>query len=68
MLALDGLELEIELKGFGPSMVDEVLRVVEGADRLGDVEFTSSNVSILTELRRRQPAATTGPFTPRREP
>jgi len=68
VLAIDGLEFEVELKGYGETMVDRALATVETAGMLDRVEFTSGNVSLLAELRRRQPEATTGLFTPRYEP
>lgn len=67
VLELDGLEFEVELKGYGEGVIDEVLRVVDEAGALDRVEFTSGNVSLLAELRRRREEATTGLFVPRRE-
>ncbi|MCP3990175.1 MAG: hypothetical protein GY724_13950 [Actinomycetia bacterium] len=68
VLEIDQLDFEVELKGCGEGIIDRVLAVIDQADALERVEFTSANVSLLVELQRQRPGAQTGLFTPRREP
>jgi glycerophosphoryl diester phosphodiesterase len=67
VLALDGIHLEIELKGHGKAFVENVLGLVEERGVLDRVEFTSFHLVGLCELRRLAPEARIGLFA-RHEP
>lgn len=71
VLALTGLELEIELKGFGAAFLDRVLETVAAARTSGPepwIEYTTGNVALLARLRRLEPGARTGLFLNGPEP
>jgi glycerophosphoryl diester phosphodiesterase len=68
VVALEGLRLEIELKGYGLAFLDDVLQCVLAADALHRVEFTSFNVPLLLHLKQREPKAQIGLFTHRQQP
>lgn len=63
-----GLELELELKGHGAAFLDHVLQVVDRTAPDAAIEFTSSNVWLLSRLRQLRPNATIGLFTSRPQP
>ena len=63
VLALGGIQFELELKAYGESFVDDVLDAVREAGALGRVEFTGSNVALLLLLKRKEPPATIGMFS-----
>lgn len=62
VLALDEIRFEIELKGHGRQFVERVLATVAGHDALDRVEFTSSHLVALCELRRQAADARIGLF------
>lgn len=63
VLALDGVEFELELKSYGRAFVDRVLAEVASAQVVDRVEFTGSNVPLLLSLKRREPTARIGLFS-----
>ena len=63
VLALDDIEFELELKGYGESFVVDVLDLVKAAGVLKRVEFTASNVALLALMKRREPSAVIGLFS-----
>ena len=63
VLALDDIEFELELKGYGESFVNGVLDAVRKEGALERVEFTGSNVALLLLLKRREPYAIIGMFS-----
>jgi glycerophosphoryl diester phosphodiesterase len=67
VLALDGIDFEIELKGHGKQFVTNVLALVDDHDVVDRVEFTSFHLVALGELRRQAPDARIGLFA-RHEP
>jgi glycerophosphoryl diester phosphodiesterase len=67
-LSSRGLELELELKGHGALFLDRVLDVIDRTAPEATIEFTSSNVWLLSRLRRLNPTATIGLFTQRPQP
>ncbi|MST35387.1 hypothetical protein GHK86_21975, partial [Acidimicrobiaceae bacterium USS-CC1] len=69
VLALPGVELEVELKGL-PSerLVDGVCRAVEASGAAGRVQVTGAEHMVVAEVKRRLPAVTAGLFLPPREP
>jgi glycerophosphoryl diester phosphodiesterase len=67
VLALDAVEFEIELKGFGWDFVAEAVTAVRDAGALDRTEFTSWNTPMLMSLKRRFPLARIGVFSRRRE-
>ncbi|MGH9045997.1 MAG: glycerophosphodiester phosphodiesterase [Acidimicrobiales bacterium] len=67
VLGIDGVELELELKGFGAAFAKGVLEEVLAHDGLGRTEFTSWDLAMLIELKRQRPDARTGLFSRRRE-
>ncbi len=68
VLELEDLDFELEIKGHGPPMLDEVLAAVDNAGVIDRVKFTGWNVHLLAELKRRRPEATTGLFSRQPEP
>jgi glycerophosphoryl diester phosphodiesterase len=68
VLALPDLELELEAKFFDRSDLEAVVVEVDAAGVFDRVEFTSSNTPMLMALKRTEPAARIGVFSPRREP
>ena len=68
VLALDGLELELELKGYGVSFLDTVLNLTDEAQAYKRIEFTSSNLFLLARLKAIRPQARIGMFNKRPEP
>jgi glycerophosphoryl diester phosphodiesterase len=68
VVALDGLELELDLKGTDRAFLARVLAVVRAADAFDRAEFTSGDTPMLMALKAMEPAARFGLFTPRREP
>ena len=67
VLAIDDVEFELELKGFGPQLLSDVLAAVRDSDALGRTEFTSWNIPMLLALKDRCPEARLGLFSRRRE-
>jgi glycerophosphoryl diester phosphodiesterase len=67
VLALEQLEFELELKGYGEELVDGVLGEVTTAGVLDRVEFTGWNLPLLGLLHRKEPAARIGLFSNRRQ-
>jgi len=67
VLSLDGLEFELELKGFGAAFLEAAVAAVVAHDALGRTEFTSFNLPMLVALKRAFPEARLGLFTRRRE-
>lgn len=68
VLALEGLEFELEIKSFTrPAMLD-VIDAVKQAGVLELVEFTSWNTPMLMALKDECPEARIGIFSRRREP
>jgi glycerophosphoryl diester phosphodiesterase len=65
VLALDGIDFEVELKGHGKGLVERVLAVVNDCGVLDRVEFTSFHLTALCELRRQAPDACVGLFARR---
>lgn len=66
VLGLDGVELEVELKGYGAQFVGRVIDEVKAAQVLDRVEFTGWNLPLLALLKRREPSARVGLFSSRR--
>jgi glycerophosphoryl diester phosphodiesterase len=66
VLALEDLDFELELKGFTPQYLDDLLDVVLTAGALERSEFTSWNSLMLQALKAQHPSARVGLFTPRR--
>lgn len=67
VLALDGVQFELELKGYGEAFVDAVLAAVHRAGVLDRVEFTGADPVLVALLRQRDPRATTGRFSAPRQ-
>jgi glycerophosphoryl diester phosphodiesterase len=67
VLAIDGIELELELKGFGAAFLEATVETVAAHGALGRTEFTSSNLPMLVALKRWHSEARLGLFTRRRE-
>jgi glycerophosphoryl diester phosphodiesterase len=67
VLAIEGVELELELKGFGAAFLEAAVETVIARGALGRTEFTSSNLPMLVALKRAHPDARLGLFTRRRE-
>jgi len=63
VLALNDIQFELELKGYGESFIEGVLDTVRDAGVLERVEFTGSNVALLLLLKRKEPSATIGMFS-----
>ena len=63
VLALSGLEFELELKSDGPGFLDHVLDTVDRVAPHAWIEFTSSNVSLLERLKKVCPTARVGLFS-----
>jgi glycerophosphoryl diester phosphodiesterase len=68
LVAIGSLECELELKGYGRSFLDCVLRFVDDTDTYNRVEFTSSNLLLLARLKSLRPHARIGLFNKRPEP
>jgi glycerophosphoryl diester phosphodiesterase len=68
VLAIEGIELELELKGFGATFLEAAVETVVARGALGRTEFTSFNLPMLVALKRAHPEARLGLFTRRREP
>ena len=68
VLALSGLEFELELKGYGFSFLEGVLHLTDEAAAFDRIEFTSSNVLLLVRLKSLRPHARIGMFNRRPEP
>lgn len=68
VLALQGLEFEVELKCFTMEGILAVLDEVQRAGLVDRTEFTSWNTPMLMALKERCPEATIGIFSRRREP
>jgi len=66
VLALDALELEVELKAFSRDFMARTVKAVEEAAALDRTEFTSWNTPMLMALRQDFPGARIGIFSPRR--
>lgn len=67
VVALDALELEVELKSSTADALQAAVEAVERADSLDRTEFTSWNTPMLIHLKQRWPAARIGLFSRRRE-
>jgi glycerophosphoryl diester phosphodiesterase len=67
VLALDSIEFEVELKGFGADLMMGAVAAVVDAGALDRTEFTSWNTPMLMALKERFPAARIGLFSPHRE-
>lgn len=65
VLALEGVELELELKGYGAEFLVRVIDAVRAAQAWDRVEFTGWNLSLLALLKRREPLARIGLFSSR---
>jgi glycerophosphoryl diester phosphodiesterase len=61
----DTCEYELELKGFNKEFVREVLKLVHSFGLLSKCEFTSSSQLLLNVLKRIEPDAKIGYFTPK---
>ena len=68
VLVLDGLDFELEIKGYSAGVVDAVLAAVDAAAVFGRVKFTGWNVTLLAEIKRRRPEAHIGHFSKQPEP
>ena len=68
VLQLDGLDFELELKGYGLQFLQSVLACVAEHDAFDRIEFTSSNVPLLGLLKRQLPAAQVGFFSQPKHP
>jgi glycerophosphoryl diester phosphodiesterase len=68
VLALERLELEVELRVFTMASMLGALHLVEAAGALDRTEFTSWNTSMLVTLKGHAPRARIGLFSRRREP
>jgi glycerophosphoryl diester phosphodiesterase len=68
VLALQNLEFELELKGYGFAFLDRVVSEVDAAGAYGRIEFTSSNLLLLAQLRTMRPQAQIGLFNKRPDP
>lgn len=68
VLALNTLEFELELKGYGATFLDTVLTAADEARSLQRMEFTSSNLLLLARLKMIRPRARIGLFNRRPEP
>ena len=68
VLRLTDLNFELEIKGFEPDILDNVLVVVDQADVFERVKFTGWNLSLLAELNQRRPEARIGLFSRKKEP
>ena len=67
VLAIDDLEFELELKGFGAQLLTDVLAAVRAFGALRRTEFTSWNIPMLLALKDRCPEARLGLFSRRQE-
>lgn len=68
VLDLIDVEFELELKGYGHDYLAAVIDEVVERDVLGRVEFTSSNVPLLTILKAELPTARVGFFSQPQHP
>jgi glycerophosphoryl diester phosphodiesterase len=67
VLAISDLEFELEIKGFGPRLLADVLAAVRAFDAFARTEFSSWNIPMLLALKNRCPEARLGLFSRRRE-
>lgn len=67
VLALDTVEFEVQLNGFGAGFMMATAAAVDEAGVLDRAEFTSWNTPMLMALKQRLPAARIGLFSRRRE-
>lgn len=67
VLSLNGLEFELELKGFTRAHMIDVVEQVRAHGVLGRTEFTSWHLPMLSALQTECPEARIGLFTRRRE-
>jgi glycerophosphoryl diester phosphodiesterase len=51
VLAIEGIELELELKGFGATFLEAAVETVVARGALGRTEFTSFNLPMLVALK-----------------
>lgn len=68
VLELDGLDFELELKGYGRTFLQSVLACVAEHEAFGRIEFTSSNVPLLGLLKEQLPEAQVGFFSQPKHP
>ena len=68
VLQLDGVDFELELKGYGRTFLQSVLGCVAEQDAFGRIEFTSSNVPLLGLLKAQHPEAQVGFFSQPKHP
>ena len=68
VLALNALEFELELKGYGASFIETVLTVTDRTRAYERIEFTSSNLLLLARLKMSCPIARIGLFNTRPGP
>lgn len=68
VLALDGVEFELEFKDYGRAFLDAVLDAVDQADVFERVKFTGWNFPLLGILRTERPHAQIGLFSYPKQP
>jgi hypothetical protein len=66
VLALDALEVEVELKAFGRDFLARTVKAVEEAAALDRTELTSWNTPMMMTLKQDFPGTHIGIFSPRR--
>lgn len=62
VLSLEGIEFELELKGFSEGFLERVVEAVAERDLLSKVEFTSPHLALLFRLRQSFPKVRIGLF------
>jgi len=68
VLALDGIDFELEFKDYGRALLDSVLDAVDRAGVFTRVKFTGWNFPLLGILRSERPQARIGLFSTPRQP